>query len=110
MAIAEAVKHALYISKFLRELNISDLGNVVLYNDNKGAQLLPRNAIVHPRTKHIDIKFHFIRDALRNEKLSLQYMSTDSMPADVLTKPLSRDKHYFCMSEMNVKEVGSLSA
>lgn len=105
MAIAEAVKHALYISKFIKELNVNNLDNIVIYNDNKGAQLLSRSAIVHPRTKHIDIKFHFIRDALRDGSLSLQYMSTNSMPADVLTKLLSRDKHYFCMSEMNVKEI-----
>lgn len=64
VAIAEAVKHALYISKFLKELNVSNLDNIVIYNDNKGVQLLSRNAIVYPRTKHIDITFHFIRDAL----------------------------------------------
>lgn len=73
MAIAEAVKQAIYLHEFLKELDLNDDSSVTIYNDNKGAQLLSR----HPRTKHIDIKYHFIRDSLRNERLKLLYMSTN---------------------------------
>lgn len=61
MALAEATKDGIYISEFLKELELSKLAQLSIYNDNIGAQLLAKNPIVHPRTKHINIRFHFIR-------------------------------------------------
>ena len=61
--------------------------------DNQGAMKLADNPQFHNRTKHIDIRYHFVRDTLAAGEITLRYLPTADMVADVLTKPLPRDKH-----------------
>ena len=61
--------------------------------NNQGAKKLAYNPQFHNRTKHIDICYHFIRDTLAAGKVTLPYLPTADMVADILTKPLPRDKH-----------------
>lgn len=58
--------------------------------DNQGAIAIARNPIGHARTKHIDIRYHFIRETLQEGTIDLCYCPTSEMVADILTKPLSR--------------------
>lgn len=60
----------------------------------------------HGRSKHIDIKYHFIRQVLRDNKcITLGHIPTEDMIADVLTKPLGSIKHYKCINGLGVKDV-----
>lgn len=102
MALAEAAKEAVYIQGFLSEL-IGIKKSIVLYNDNQGAQKLVCNPVFHNRTKHIDIRHHFIRDLVECEKLKLMYLPTDSMPADVLAKGLGVSKHNVCLKGLGME-------
>lgn len=68
MGIAEGVKEAVYWSNYMREIELMELTNLTLYNDNQGARLLTDNPILHQRTKHIDIKYYFIRDIIKGGK------------------------------------------
>ena len=61
--------------------------------DNQGALKLTDNPQFHNRTKHIDIRYHFVRDTLAAGEITLQCLPTAEIVADVLTKPLPRDKH-----------------
>ena len=61
--------------------------------DNQGAMKLADNLQFHNRTKHIDIRYHFVRDTLAAGEVILQHLPTADIVADVLTKPLPRDKH-----------------
>ena len=61
--------------------------------DNQGAMKLADNPQFHNHTKHIDIHYHFVRDTLTVGEITLQYLPTADMVADVLTKPLPQDKH-----------------
>lgn len=70
----------------------NDCGIVTLYNDNQSAQKIANNKMCSNRTKHIDIRFHFVREAVINSKIVLRYMSTDKMLADIMTKPLGGTK------------------
>ena len=54
---------------------------------------MTKNPAYHSRTKHIDIRHHFIRDSVEVGDIELQYCATNDMVADVLTKALARDKH-----------------
>lgn len=58
-----------------------------------GALKLAENPTFHTRSKHIDLKHHFIRDAIRENLFQVDYISTDDMMADVMTKGLPRLKH-----------------
>lgn len=105
MALAETTKEGIYICKFLKELGLDKFTKLSIYNDNIGAQHLAKNHVVHPRTKHIDIRFHFVRDAIKRYNFILNYMSSAQMPADVLTKPLVKTKHYFCIDTIGIKNI-----
>ena len=60
--------------------------------DNQGAIAIGRNPIIHTRTKHIDIRYHYVREALQEKIITLRYCPTDKMLADLLTKGLPRGK------------------
>jgi hypothetical protein len=64
-------------------------GFVKIYQDNKGAINLAENAVYSPRTKHVDIKYHFIRQAVARGEIKLEYIGTENMKADGLTKAVS---------------------
>lgn len=74
-------------------------------NDNRGAQLLAQNHTFHARSKHIDVRHHFVRDVLREGQLEIKYVSSDRMPADFLTKGLIKNKHYKCLNLVGIKKL-----
>ena len=94
IALATATQEA----KFLRQL-FSDMTNVEvcnisvqMYVDNQGAIALAKNPVQHQRCKHVDIKYHFIRDEVKKGTISLNYVPSQENVADIFTKPLPRAK------------------
>lgn len=76
----------------LADLDFAQLGPTRLWSDNQAAIRLVRNPEFHRRTKHIDVKFHIIREAYATRHIALDYISTNDQVADLLTKPLPRDR------------------
>jgi hypothetical protein len=62
--------------------------HALLYIDNKSALALAKNPVLHDRSKHIDIRFHFIRDYINNGALVMDFIRTNDQLADFLMKPL----------------------
>ncbi|CAL9024981.1 unnamed protein product [Prunus brigantina] len=60
-----------------------------IYCDNMSTIKLSRNAVMHGRSKHIDVRFHFLHDLCSDGKIELQYCKTGEQVADILTKPSS---------------------
>ena len=60
--------------------------------DNQGAINLAKNPMYHKRSKHIQVKYHFIRDEIRSGKIELQYIPTEDNVADIFTKPVTKLK------------------
>ena len=82
--------------KFLRQL-YADMRNcdksiVTLYVDNQGAIALAKNPVHHQRSKHIDIKYHYIRFEVEKKNVDLLYIPTEENVADIFTKPVSKEK------------------
>lgn len=96
MALTEATKEAIYLKGFLVELGLEKFSDTTIFNDSASAQKLAKNPVFHGRTKHIAIKHHFVREALKNNLISLEYLCTEDMIADVLTKALPASKHVKC--------------
>lgn len=65
----------------------------MINGDNMSAMSLVKNPVYHARSKHIDIKFHFIRNVYANNEINLNYCSTNDNVADVMTKNLQKIKH-----------------
>ena len=96
VAATHAAKEALWLRTFLKELFGTTMEPTPLYCDNQSAIALAKDHQYHARTKHIDIRFHFIRWIVDNGSIALVYCPTEDMVADTLTKPLpsAKAKHF----------------
>lgn len=93
LAISDTCKELCFIKNFVFEIMNVKI-STTLFNDNQSAQkLLTIREFCHKKTKHIDIRYHFVKDLIVNNLIAVKYMSTDNMIADVLTKALSSTKH-----------------
>jgi hypothetical protein len=92
VAAAQAACQAVWLESLLDELKIKYVKPVKLNVDNKSAISLARNPIAHGRSKHIETKYHFLRDQVSKEKLTVEYCKTDVQIADILTKPLRANR------------------
>jgi len=73
-----------------------------IYADNQGAIKLSENPQFHSKTKHIDLRYHYIRTARERGEVSVTYIPTAEMTADLLTKPLAKEKHWKHMRAMGM--------
>lgn len=88
MSLAEAVQEALYLRQLLHELGYTQTEPTTIFIDNQSAIKIAENPVQHQRTKHIDIKHHLVRDNIQNKHITLKYLPSTEMIADILTKPL----------------------
>ena len=97
MALTQGVKEVLWLRSIFTEIgalvHTAEISQI--YLDNQGAIALARNPGFHARSKHIDIRYHFIRSQIDQgtETINLQYCHTNNMTADVRTKGLPRRSH-----------------
>ena len=90
MALCETTKEAIYLRQLIQDLDIHVVDPIELYGDNQGAIAIVKNPIKHDRTKHIDIKYYFIREHYQKDTIALKYIPSDSNIADVMTKSLMK--------------------
>jgi hypothetical protein len=82
---------------------------VELMVDNKSAINMVKNPIAHGRSKHIETKFHFLRDQVTNGEIKLSYCNTNDQMADVLTKPLKIERFRDLRKMLNVQSLENLN-
>ena len=103
VALAAAAQEA----SWLRELLCNFSGPLevsTVYSDSKSAMAMTKNPQFHGRAKHIDIKYHYIREEVRKGNVQLNYCPTESMVADILTKGLCKEKHNKFCNIMNISK------
>ncbi|PNY02594.1 copia protein [Trifolium pratense] len=83
---------AIWLESLLEELKISYMKPMRLNIDNKSAISLAKNPIAHGRSKHIETKYHFLRNQVSKDKLTVVHCRTNVQIADILTKPLRADR------------------
>ena len=90
MALSEAIQEAVWLKAFMSELGeeVSD-GALPVFEDNQGAIALAKNPEFHKRTKHIDIRYHFVREKVEEGQVVLKYCHTKDMLAEIMTKPIT---------------------
>ena len=86
VAACLATKEAVWLRSLLADLNFIQEEPTVVQEDNQGAIAMSKNPKFNARTKHIDIKHHFIREKVENGELVLKYCPTNDMIADMITK------------------------
>lgn len=102
VAAAAAAKEAVWLRKLLNDLGCRPIGATILSIDNQSAIRLIKNSEFHKRTKHIDVKFHYIRETVESGEVSVQYVPTDMQRADIFTKALPKNKFSFLCSSLGL--------
>lgn len=102
LALSHASKEAIYLNQLLEELGHGSPGAVTLFGDNQGANALSKDARFHKRTKHLRLTEHFVREMVHDGIITVQYIPTQEMVADVLTKALARPAFEKCRLAMGV--------
>ncbi|QRW09874.1 Retrovirus-related Pol polyprotein from transposon TNT 1-94 [Ceratobasidium sp. AG-Ba] len=97
MALAHASTQALWIRQFFDEINMPSSSPTLILSDNLAALTLSVESQYRGRSKHIDIRHHFIRDCVEKRWLSPMYVNTKDNFADALTKPLPANQFHILM-------------
>ena len=90
VALSFATQEAIWLRRLMSSIGCSAASPTVIFEDNQGAIELSRNPKHHNRTKHIDTSFHFTRERVISQEVSVQYCPTSEMIADTMTKALPR--------------------
>lgn len=109
ISLAAAANQAVWLRKLLEDLGQNQDSPVDLFCDNKSAIAIAQNPVQHGRTKHINVKFHAIREAEKNLLIKVHHCSTEVQLADLMTKALPPTRLEFLktrmgMSKANIKE------
>ena len=92
MALSATCQEAVYLSRLLENLLGTKLPSVDIYCDNQGAIALTKNPIKHNRSKHIDIRHHYVREMVEKTFIIMHYVQSDLNLADPFTKCLASVK------------------
>nr|GEU66558.1 zinc finger, CCHC-type [Tanacetum cinerariifolium] len=90
IAATAATTQALWLKRLLSKLTHFEEYKVTIRVDNKSAISLMKNLIFHGRSKHIDTKYHFIRECVEREDIQVEFLSEEYQKADILTKALPK--------------------
>jgi hypothetical protein len=103
MALAEAGQEALHLMQLHQDIT-GQVKKPEIYDDNTAAIQMTENEVHQPRSKHISIRFHFIRDMIKRGQVQIKKINGDDNPADILTKPVGQAK----LKEFNQRIFGKV--
>jgi hypothetical protein len=105
ISAATGACQAVWVAKLLSELKDSEISVPVLRIDNKLTISLVKNPVHHDRSKHINVRFHLIREYENYGQVVVEFIRTEEQLADVLTKPLGKEKFSELCSKIGLRTV-----
>src|ERR1043165_5730093 len=108
MAATSAACQAIWLQGVLSELTGEQPKKITLLVDNKSAIQLMKNPVFHGRSKHINTRYHFIRECIENEQIQVDHISGEMQKADILTKALPRIKFLEMRRLIGVEDLGEI--
>ncbi|KAK8950986.1 hypothetical protein KSP39_PZI004235 [Platanthera zijinensis] len=111
VALNNAVCEAIWLIRLKNEVK-GDRGGrkeiPTIHCDNSSAIALSKNPVYHNRSKHIDIKHHFIRELLVKKEIEVEFIPTGRQLADLMTKPLARDRFVYLRKKIGMMRAADL--
>ncbi|CAL2251278.1 unnamed protein product [Prunus armeniaca] len=108
ISASEATAQAIWLRFVLEDFGELQTEATPLQCDNTSAIAITKNPVFHQKTKHIDRRYHFIKDALQEGIIDLVYCPTKEQLADIFTKPLAKDPFNYLRSMLGVKSAQDL--
>jgi hypothetical protein len=94
VAAASCVCQGMWLRSILQQLGQTQRKGIVIFCDNSSSIKLSKNPVMHGRCKHIDVRYYFLRDLVKDGVLEMKHCNTGDQIADVMTKPLKLES--FC--------------
>ena len=101
VAAASCCSQTLWIRSQLRDFGFA-LNHIPLYYDSQSAIAIASNLVHHSRTKHIDLRYHFLKDQVEKEIIDMYFVRTDLQLADIFTKPLDDKRFQFLLTKLGM--------
>ena len=101
MAAASCCAQILWMKNQLLDYGVK-YEKTPIFCDNTSAILITQNPVIYSRTKHIDVRYHFIRDHIEKENVELHFIPTENQLADIFTKPLDDRTFKRLVSELGM--------
>ena len=102
IALSAATQEVIWLRRLLEDFGVNMSLSTEVLEDNQGAIAISKNPVRHNRTKHIDIRYHFIREAVEDGTVRLTYCPTKDMVADILTKPLPKGQFQLLRAKLGL--------
>lgn len=96
-------KNGIWLKKLFNDCKI-EIDNYVLFVDNISAIKLIKNPEIHQRSKHIDVKYHFIRDSFEKGEIDVKYVRSEEQVADIFTKALAKPRFIYLREKLGIKD------
>jgi hypothetical protein len=106
IAAAAAACQGVWLARLLTDMIGTESGAPELLVDNQSAIALSKNPVFHERSKHIDVRYHYIRECVDEGRIIIVYTATEEQLADILTKALGRVRFLELRDRIGVKAVG----
>ena len=104
VALSSAVQEAMWLRSLLKEIGAAQSQPTVIMQDNQSTIAISNNPQFHERTKHIDIRHHYLRDRIEAGDVALQYCPSERMVADIFTKALDKGKFEELRHKLSVQD------
>lgn len=105
MAATAAACQAIWLRNILSQITSEYVGPVIMCIDNRSAIDLAKNPVFHGRSKHIDVRYHFIRECVEQGEVILKHVSSNEQQADIMTKALIKNKFEDMRKLLGVKSL-----
>ena len=101
IALTSAIKELMWLAKIEQDLKIVPQ-KMIIFEDNQSTIKTAKNEIHTDRSKHIDVRYHFVREQISRNTVEVQYCPTGDMTADIFTKALGSIKHAKFMESLGM--------
>ena len=91
-----------WIKQMVKDFGIQVDYSIVIHCDNTSTINMSKNPMMHTKIKHIEIKYHFLREKVADKEVKLDYVNTKEQLVDIFTKPLSKDTFEYLREKLGV--------
>ena len=102
MAIAVNCFNIVWLKKLLKGMKEDITKPVIIYCDNTNAINISKNLVMHTKNKHIAIKYHYLRELVKDKTVRMEYLNKKEKVADIFTKNLPKEPHEYLRRKVGV--------
>ena len=102
IAIVACCTQVMWMKQTLQDMKVSIDEHISIKCDNTSAISISKNPVLHSKTKHIQIKYHFLREQVAQKLVKLEYVPTKEKIADIFTKPLAKEPFKYLRDKLGI--------